>query len=535
MRQALIQEYYDSPEYLTKLRKKVSVLKELETDELGRFEKMERYATDPVAFIEDFCLIKFTEFGGDPKPFFLFPYQKKIIYKMQEAEMSNEDIDLLIDKPRGMGLTWLVSAYFLWRFLFTPNYSCFILSRTESEVDDGTAMPDNSIFGKIRWMMARLPRHIIPEGFKFKITRGTETDSTLKLINPTIGSSIIGSSTNSNAGRSKRYRTVFIDECFFIENFLSVYKALTSVARLKIFVSTTVESKVAGDFKNMCEKNDSYVSLTWRDHPFKDQQWYNELQAKADALNDPDLMREAEVNYAISSKAQYYPQISEATVAPLEYIRDRPMYCGLDFGGRQDYTVIIYAQWDGKLKILDAYFNTNKPTDWYAPFLSPEVLYNPDYYNEFQKKFIEEKIKPRNKPVGYFGEQDHLTKRRPDNKSDQDALAPFGIRIHINSYAIQHEPRRIAAAAMLPRTIFNQNSDGAMKIYDAIANSRYTNNSRTTSEQLKPVHDPQVADMRAAFENLCVNIPRIFRNQRGIMTSSGDKSFANAIIKKLRI
>src|SRR3990167_8437185 len=109
MRQALIQNFYDSPDYLAKLRVKASIMKEMENDPYVRAAKiMDIYAVDPIRFFEDFLLLKFTEFGGQSKPFFLFPYQKKIILKLQEIEFSNQDIDLLVDKPRGMGLTWLL-------------------------------------------------------------------------------------------------------------------------------------------------------------------------------------------------------------------------------------------------------------------------------------------------------------------------------------------------------------------------------------------------------------------------------------------
>jgi len=40
MRAALINQYYDSPEYLTLLRKKVSELKEMDTDEFARAAKI---------------------------------------------------------------------------------------------------------------------------------------------------------------------------------------------------------------------------------------------------------------------------------------------------------------------------------------------------------------------------------------------------------------------------------------------------------------------------------------------------------------
>lgn len=536
MRIELIQQYYDSPFYLEKLKHKMEVLKQMEADEMVRIARMKDvYPADPVAFIEDCLMFKFVEFSGQAKPFFLFGYHKKIIRQLQEWELSGKDIEALIDKPRGMGVTWIISAYMLWRFLYTPNWSAFVLSRSEVEVDDGTKLPDNCIFGKIRWMMRRLPRYMIPQGFQFKETRGTATDMTLKLINPANGSSIIGSSTNSNAGRSRRYSFIFVDEAFAIEQFSELHRSLQSVARVMIFVSTVQYGFVFENFKKKADEQGTHIELVWSDHPFKDQQWYDEQLKKSEQMDDPDLLREVKPEYSVSSKVQYYPQIAEAKVEGFLYDRNYPLYVGLDFGGRQDYTALCFCQWiNGSLMVLDGYWNTNKPTAWYAPFLNPELHFNPDQYSEPQQVILQ-RIRTRKKPVGYFGEQDHLIKRRPDNRSDQDALAPYGIRIRVNTYAIKHEPRRSAVASLLPHTTFNRDSDGAMKFYDAISNSRYTNPTRSTTEQLNPVHDPQIADLRASFENLCVNMGRIMRNQRGDVHNPSQVSFANAIIKSLRV
>jgi len=536
MNSKLIKRYYDGSEYLSRLRDKAKILDELGNDEMFRVQKiMDIYSTDPIRFIEDFCLISMKEIGVI-KPFFLFKYQKDIIFRLQEAELSNEETDLLIDKPRGMGLTWLLSAYIVWRWLFTPNWSAFILSRSEAEVDDGSRIPDGCIFGKVRFIIDRLPKYLIPEGYQPKTTRGTSTDMKLKIINPQMSSSINGSTTNTSAGRSRRYNLIFMDECFFIEGFQNVYRSLQTVARIKVFVSTVVESIVAEDFKKMCEAKKSYVSLNWKMHPFKDEEWFNELQEKALLLDDPDLLREAQVDYRISAKSQYYPEISQAKVEPFQYNRNLNLYCGLDFGGQQDLTVICWFQFDGtNVIVIEAYANTKRDTDWYAPFLNPEVEYNPEKYSEFQLGMLN-KVRVFRKPNAYFGELDHVTKHRPTNQSDADVLSKFGIRIIYNPYAIQHEPRRKALSLLLPRMIFNKNSDFVLKCYDAIARSKYAGTARMTSEQLKPFHGKDgTADYRASCENFAACFHRVMMKQRDeINKDSFDRDFTSKMIKILR-
>lgn len=530
MRGSLIEEYYSGPEYLAKLRKRASVLKEMEESEFTRDARiLDVYSVDPIQFIEDFCVIKMTEAGGMPKPFFLFQYQKDIILKLLEAENTNNEIEYLIDKPRGMGLTWIMCAYFVWRFLYTPNYSAFILSRTEGEVDDGTRTPDGSIFGKLRFLLDHIPRYMLPENYSPKTTKGTSTDSALRLINPDIGSSIVGSSTNSNAGRSRRYRTTFIDECFSIERFNEVWKSLQSVSRLKVFVSTVKPGRTFENFKNLCEDNDAYISLSWKDHPFKDQEWYDEQIKKAEF--DPEVMKEIEVDYSVDPRSQYYPEIKQAKIQPVEYDHKRPLYISLDTG-RQDLTVILYWQYDGEFKLVECYFNKMKSIDWYVPFLNPKSLWNPVEYNEYQQKFIE-KFRGWGMPKAWFGELDQFKKVMPTNTSTADVLYKYGIRLLYNKNAIEHPPRRMALSRILPRIIFNSESDAVMRAYDGIAQSVYAGAVRSTIEQTKPAHDPELADFRSAAENFATNVPKLFRVQREEIPVD-EKSFASSIIRQLK-
>ncbi len=536
MRSELARQYYDSPEYLIRLRAKAEVLGKCE-DPLERARIIaEVWSVDPVRFIEDCLLIKLVEFNNEIKPFFLFQYQIDIIWKLVEAEQSGEDVEMLIDKLRAMGMTWLLAAYIYWRWRFTPNWSCMIMSRTETEVDDGTDIAENSIFGKLRFFTDHIPKWLIPAGYTKKIKKGTDTDSTLRLVNPEFKTSINGSSTNSNAGRSRRYSFVFIDECFYIEHFRSVWKALQSVARVKVFVSSVKQGRVAEEFKEMCARNGHHITLSWEQHPWKDKIWFEEKKKLSEF--DEDVMKELVVDYALSSKDQYYPQLKDSTVMPLQYNPARPLYCFLDFG-KGDLTVIGWAQFDGNyIDILECYFNREKKVTWYAPFLNPNLSSESEFvYNEAQI-FMLSKLHTWKKPVAYFGEQAHFNKVMPLNVSIAQVLFKYGIRLMCNKNAIQYEPRRHATAQLLPKMRFNEDSDGVMELYDAIAQSRYKGGENLTSKEtgMKPRHDDEIGDFRAALENLCVNIPRVIRTQReDIGEGFRSGGFASSLIRYLKI
>lgn len=520
---------------MQKLQARANNMKMLSEDPLQRARMiMEVYAVDPIAFIEDFGWVKIPEFGNALKPFFLFKYQKDIILKLLESEQSNLDHELLVDKPRGMGLTWIILWYMYWRWLFTPNWTGFLLSRTEDEVDDGGNLPDSSLFGKLRWMIARTPRFLIPDSFVPKGKKGTNTDMALKLVNPALGTALIGSTTNANAGRSRRYSFIFVDECFSIERFSEVWRALQSVARMKVFVSTVKAGKVYQDFRKLCEEAGDYVSLKWSDHPFKDKVWYDEIIKKAEF--DPEVMKEIVVDYALNIKSQYYPEIRQSVVSQdLIYDRSRPLYVSLDIG-RSDLTVLIWWQYDGmKFNVVECYANRNKPIEWYSPFLNRDLQFNPSNYNEFQVNTLNT-VRAFNKPVAFFGEEAHNHKVMPLNRSVVEEFYKYGVHIRWNNNAIKHEPRRHATALLLPKTVFNGRSDYVMQLYDAIANSRYANSVISKEGSMKPVHDQDIADFRSAAENFYVNITRVLRNQRGEIGFTGnEKSAITGLLKMLKL
>lgn len=535
MRTELAEKYYNSEEYTTKLRARLSLIQTCKVNPNYRQRMInEVWSQDPVAFIEDILLLKIPDLHNAIKPFFLFEYQKKILLKLKKYEDSGEDTELLVDKLRAMGLTWLICAYMYWRWLFTKNWSGFVLSRTETEVDNGSESPDDCIFGKFRFFIAGTPRFLIPDGFVPKGKKGTNTDMTLRLTNPMLKTSITGSSTNANAGRSRRYSFTFIDECFFIDKFLDVRRALESVSRTKVYVSSVKQGRTAEKFKKMCQEKKTYITLSWRDHPWKDQKWYDDKMAAAKF--DPEITKEIEVDYSVNSRDQYYPEVRQASVAPIAYNPAKPLYCFLDFG-KQDLTVIGWAQFDGTMvNIIDCYANKGKPADWYVPFLNPDIKLDGEWQYQYidQLPFLE-RVRRWKKPKGYFGEQAHFNKVMPLNISIAQVLARHGVHLMCNKRAMAYEPRRHATSVMLPRMVFNEESDGAMELYDAITTSRYSSQS-TLAGANKPKHDDEIADFRAALENLCVCIPIILKSQREDLTEKfKEGGFHFQITKYLKI
>ena len=305
---------------------------------------------------------------------------------------------------------------------------------------------------------------------------------------------------------------------------------------MKVFVSSVKQGRSAEKFKEMLASKGCHMTLSYKDHPWKDDIWYKEKEKLAEF--DPEVMKEFMVDYAVNIRDQYYPEIRQAQCIPLTYNPNKPVYGFLDVG-KQDLTVAGWCQFDGNyIDVLDCYFNRQKEMAWYVPFMNPDEHPEPRFiYNEAQIEVLS-RVRKFRKAVAWFGEQAHFIKVMPHNTSIAQLLFKYGIRLIYNKNAIKYEPRRHATALLLPKTRFNSDSDGAMELYDSLAQSRYVSTTAPGSKDstLKPKHDDEVADFRAAFENLAVNIPRIIRSQRtDIGDNFRDNDFASSIIRYLKV
>lgn len=537
MRQALLQKYYEGDEYKAKLRERLEVLMLCDKDPLKITELVvDRWALNPITFIEQFGWILNPKFNNSTKPMFLFKYQKDIIEKLWQAELSGTENEFLIDKPREMGLTWLIVWYYIWRFLFTRNWSGAILSRSEGEVDDGTSDPSKSIFGKIRWGLQHLPVWLIPDGFAFKSKKGTNTDSSLRISNPQMASTIVGSTANQNAFRGSRFSFSWTDECFFIEHFWPAHRSIAHIANTRLYVSTSKVGRSYQKYVDNRKEANRYISLSYQDNPFKDEIWYKEKEKEAEV--DPEALKEIMVSYAVNSTMQYYPEISQAKIsAEVIYDRKRPLFVSLDYG-RSDHTVLIWWQFDGvAFNILECVARNKVDFNWFAPYLNPALEYDKDKYFGYHKDQLE-KVRTWKKPLAYFGETAHKQVHYPSNTSVQKELLKYGVKLMMNDYAQKYEVRRKALSMLLPKMVFNSNSDEVMELYDCIQNSRYAGSTKGMSKEalMKPAHDDEVGDYRSALENGAANIGRVLRTQRAeIQAPLKEDGFIGNLIKFLRV
>jgi len=191
----------------------------------------------------------------------------------------------LIEKSRDMGATWVCCALSVCLWLFKPGISVGWGSRKETLVDK-IGDPD-SIFEKMRMIIDYLPRWLWPQGFKQQ-----DHLSYMKIINPENGATITGES-GDNIGRGGRKAIYFKDESAWYERPERIEAALLSNTNVPIDISSVhgtasvfYRRKQAGEIWN----KDKQIKLgitrififDWRDHPAKNQDWYDKYRAKAE-------------------------------------------------------------------------------------------------------------------------------------------------------------------------------------------------------------------------------------------------------------
>lgn len=160
-------------------------------------------------------------------PMVTWPAQDTAISALVHAIRNGED--LLIDKSRDQGATWVCLFVFAWFFVFTPNFQCKVISRKEDEVDTSERRVDmNTLMWKLRYILDWLPAWMRPE----------VTSSTLYLHNEDNSSTVKGESTNDDVARGGRLQALLLDECSAYDNLDAIERASHRAASSRIYNST---------------------------------------------------------------------------------------------------------------------------------------------------------------------------------------------------------------------------------------------------------------------------------------------------------
>jgi len=458
---------------------------------------------DPLIFIDNFC---FT-FNPKKKPYHLrfktFPFQKGWVRELQRA--IDTGYDIFADKCREMGMTYTTLAVFLWYWRYVPGSNFLLGSRKQDYVDNrggGTGEVSNkeeSLFGKLEYMLQRLPPFMLPKGFDIQ-----KHFTYMSLKNPENGNVISGESSNPNFSRGGRFKAIFLDEYAFWDNDSSAWGSTADTTDCRIVVTTPgIKPSKAKRLRFGQDGEEIKVfSFSFDLDPRKTQEWIDKQRARRSA---EDFAREIMINWEGSIMGIVYPEISLADIGAFPYNPNLPLYFSWDFG--LDGVAIGYWQINlknGKPRLVFSYTNKDKPIQWYLPFTGTPVdskyQYTQDDWEAIQH------VKDFKKGI-HYGDPDVSKRSLLTGTSTRKVLQDAGVYVQTNPSANDFVIRREKTKVLLQGGIEVNKCSQNEYWLECIKNARYpqrTEASQNVNPINKPIHD-WTSHHRTALEYFAVN------------------------------
>lgn len=213
---------------------------------------------DPLFFVNTFVWqFNPTMLDREVGPFIAWDFQSSALQQILTAVETPED--LLIEKSREMGASWLCLIAFLWRWRFRPMQKFLVISRSEDAVDK----PDDpdSLFWKLDFMIQKLPNWMMD---KFDPDKHRKK---MILIHPN-GSVLSGQASTGKAGVGGRATAMFIDEFSQIREDYQVLQRTSDTTKCRIFNGTHLGLDTA--FYGLSQRPDMHkLVMHWTQHPEK--------------------------------------------------------------------------------------------------------------------------------------------------------------------------------------------------------------------------------------------------------------------------
>lgn len=211
---------------------------------------------DPVFYIDTFVWTFNPKDEGTHTivPFITWPIQELAVAKIMDALGKH---DLLIEKSRDMGVSWLILLCFLHQWQFMDMQS-FLLGSRKEELVDKIGDP-RCLFWKMDFAIRRMPSWLVPPLQRKK----------LSLINLANGSTIDGESTNSDFARGDRRRAIMLDEFAAVDEGEEILSSSGDATNCRIFNSTPKGTGNSFYTQHVMMPKDQIINMHWSTHPSK--------------------------------------------------------------------------------------------------------------------------------------------------------------------------------------------------------------------------------------------------------------------------
>jgi len=269
-------------------------------------------------------------------PFELYEFQREAVLEVYAAIC--EGHDLIIDKSRDMGITWVVISVYVYCFLFMADFQGRVGSRNVNEVDKPEDI--GTLFGKMRIQFRKQPNFLKPVGYNEK-----RHSTFCRMFNPATLATIIGETANPSFGRSARNTSALFDEMAFWENDDRAWESCGQTTPCRLGISTP--NGMQNRFGKMANRKipDCPKKLTyhWTLHPLHNDEWYEFQKTR---YTKSGLAREVDISYSLSVEGavidmfDYGTHVKNVYVQPGSYNPDKlwvpdpshPIIISFDFG-----------------------------------------------------------------------------------------------------------------------------------------------------------------------------------------------------------
>jgi len=193
------------------------------------------------------------------QPMITWEIQDKLLERFEWCVANGKDV--LIDKSRDMGASWLCIDFNHWNMLFRPDTMILSMSRNEDYVDKPGNM--KAIFQKHDFINTWLPDWMRPPDCFL----GQKYRTHMHWHNPLINSTNDGESTTKHAARGDRRTIAFLDEFGAVQNGAQMRNATRDAALVRIVNSTSVPGSEYNRWRG--DKTIPVFVLPYHEHPDK--------------------------------------------------------------------------------------------------------------------------------------------------------------------------------------------------------------------------------------------------------------------------
>ncbi|MBU0977525.1 MAG: hypothetical protein KKD18_03850, partial [Nanoarchaeota archaeon] len=223
-------------------------------------------------------------------PFITYDYQDVVINDTLERIKNGEDI--LTEKTRDMGASWMFLTIEEWLWQFRDNLTFLLGSRNVDYVDKSG--DSKSLFWKVDAILKNEPKWLTPNFYRIY----------LHIENVDTGSSIEGETTTGDFARGGRWTAIMLDEFAAVEpDGAKVLKATRDATKTRIFNST--HQGAATSFYHLGATNIHKLTTHWSAHPQKSLGLYSFQEGKL--VKHDDFSGEVTVSGQTYNYPEDYP------------------------------------------------------------------------------------------------------------------------------------------------------------------------------------------------------------------------------------